>query len=71
MKKNTTGRVKKRSVCSATAINLLTLQGKDKRCCQLYFCARALHSKGKGGVAAESFAGTKLVSTNSFDIMVT
>lgn len=69
MKKNTAGRVKKRNVFSAAAINLLTLQGKDKRFCQICFCTCALYSKGKGSVAAVSFAGTKLISTNSFDIM--
>lgn len=71
MKKNTARRVKKRSVCAAAAINLLTLYEKDKRCCQSYFCTCALYSEGKGNVAAASFAGTKLVSTNSFDIMET
>lgn len=58
-------------MCSTTTINLLTPQGKDKRCCQLYFSTWALYSKGKGVGAAASFAGTKWVSTNSFDRMET
>lgn len=37
----------------------------------LYLCTCALYSKGKGSVAAASFAGTKLVCTNSFNIMET
>lgn len=71
MKTDTAEMVKKRSVCSAAAINLLTLQEKDKRYYELYLCTCAQYSKGKGSVAAASFAETKLVSTNSFNIMET